>query len=270
MIENDMSAFDNQTLIHLIEVEFLIYRLLGCDQAMLDTYHSIKGVWRFKSKFTKGTQKGQRLTGEPTTSLGNVLVNMICNAKFVLRNYKKIELCMYLGDDSFWAANASVDVEGIVEEQASKHNMIAKFKMCQNGGVFLRCVGHLVGDGRARFGPDYVRLSYKYEITKGVCGPTDLNLHARNMSYCMMLGATKEVKAMIQRFQYPIEPSMWYEPSHLVAGICSLYNMSEDEVKSRYTNLIKAMNDLEATPVHFRAWMPDENIRADNLKRKNI
>lgn len=43
-------------------------------------------------------------------------------------------------------------------------------------------------------GPDYVRLNWRYEVTNGQHELTDEALEMRKLSYCMMLGKTKETE----------------------------------------------------------------------------
>lgn len=47
--------------------------------------------------------------------------------------------------------------------------------------------------GTTCIGPDYIRLKNRYEVTNGVSEANEDNIHARNMSYLMMLGEDDKV-----------------------------------------------------------------------------
>lgn len=67
--------------------------------------------------------------------------------------------------------------------------MMSKDKQNPHSGTFCQMVTTYNKQGTLQFGPDFVRLRYRYEVTNGVSEATDLNMIARAQSYLTMIGA---------------------------------------------------------------------------------
>lgn len=61
----------------MIQIEMAIYLLLGVHPVVLELWQTVHRKWRYKSSSLKGFGFAKRLTGQATTALGNVVVNMI-------------------------------------------------------------------------------------------------------------------------------------------------------------------------------------------------
>lgn len=81
--ENDLSKQDRQTDKPLIDVEFALYDILGVHTDVLASWRSVHNLWPFSSNYHRGLQREMRLTGQATTSLGNVITNMQVHARFI-------------------------------------------------------------------------------------------------------------------------------------------------------------------------------------------
>lgn len=95
-----MTKQDRQTDKPIIDVEFLLYELLGLDVNVLQCWKSVHETWRWKSSYSRGTRTAMRTTGQATTALGNVITNMQVHAQFTIDNYDQIQLMLLLGDDN--------------------------------------------------------------------------------------------------------------------------------------------------------------------------
>lgn len=97
--EDDLSKQDRQTDECLIRAEMMIYKYLGMKQQLVDLWFNMHKQWRLKSKYSKSTGHWQRLSGQATTALGNIIVNLLVHKQFVKANYTRILKYLGLGDD---------------------------------------------------------------------------------------------------------------------------------------------------------------------------
>lgn len=121
--ENDLTKQDRQTDEHTNKVEFKMYELLGIHPSVLDMWKRVHGVWQFKSNKSVGQSKSQRLTGQATTSLGNVITNLLVHWRFVKRNQNSIKMMLFLGDDNLGMMDQKPDVANLRKDIAVLHNM---------------------------------------------------------------------------------------------------------------------------------------------------
>jgi hypothetical protein len=82
-----------------------MYRLLGVHEVVLSFWYTVHESWKWKGGKAKGEREWMRLTGQATTALGNVITNMQVHAQFVLTNYDRISLMIFLGDDMLMFMN---------------------------------------------------------------------------------------------------------------------------------------------------------------------
>lgn len=61
--ENDLTKQDRQTDQPIIDLEFMLYELLGVNPEILKDYKQVHGTYRFKGNLTSGKLKGMRTTG---------------------------------------------------------------------------------------------------------------------------------------------------------------------------------------------------------------
>jgi hypothetical protein len=252
--ENDLTKQDRQTDEPILEVEFLIYQLLGVHPLVLSAWRSVHKWWRWKSRHCRGEQYAMRLTGQATTSLGNTITNMQVHCKFVLEHLDTIKLILLLGDDSLIMSTRKLNMSNLSKDIATMFNMQAKPFQNETHGVFCRWVFYPRGDGTVGVGPDWVRLNLRYEVTNGQHISTDFNLHARSMSYCMTLGDIPQVQRVINKWNYPITPLKWYEPALLGKAVAAKWEMSYDQAIGYMSRLCQQMYDMKPTDHKFLVW----------------
>lgn len=75
---------------------------------------------------SRGYDSAQRLSGQATTAIGNVIVNMIIHRKFVQRNYDNLQAMMFLGDDNIALFKNKPNIAKLSRDAKLYHNMQAK------------------------------------------------------------------------------------------------------------------------------------------------
>jgi hypothetical protein len=110
MTENDLVKQDKQTDKPIFDCEMLIYEFLGVHPKIIDWWRKIHGLWYFKSKTVSGTRSMNRLTGVATTSIGNLITNMLVSKWWVKENYNFINSALFLGDDFLANTNHKPDI----------------------------------------------------------------------------------------------------------------------------------------------------------------
>lgn len=67
-----------------------------------------------------------RLTGQATTALGNVIINMLVHWRFYQLNKTRLSFALFLGDDNFSAFNQRPDDKNLRKTIAAYYNMMSK------------------------------------------------------------------------------------------------------------------------------------------------
>jgi hypothetical protein len=239
-MSTDLEQQDRQTDEPIIELEFEIYKILGVHEDVLSAWRSVHGEWRFKGAFTKGYRKAMRLSGQATTSLGNVITNMQTHAKFVSKNQELVTFVMMLGDDNCVGMLDNTDVKTFQRYISNNFNMVAKSSVGRIGD-FCHFVVYKTQSGYWEIGPDYVRLKNRYEVTNGASEMSDENMRMRSMSYAMTVGATPEILSLIKTQDLPITPTMWYDEAAARSAMELKHGMSTMEIQSNYEQLLYMM-----------------------------
>eukprot|EP01016_Furgasonia_blochmanni_P046091 TRINITY_DN6587_c0_g1_i1.p1 TRINITY_DN6587_c0_g1~~TRINITY_DN6587_c0_g1_i1.p1 ORF type:complete len:282 (-),score=-21.08 TRINITY_DN6587_c0_g1_i1:1-846(-) len=214
----------------------------------------VHGHWRYRSNYARGSRQWMRLTGQATTAIGNAIVNMLIHSELILKNFKQVELALFLGDDSLILLNSNVDCKKLRSTIAAKYNMQSKNTIHAEYGVFCQLVAYKTNDG-VDLGPDYVRLKNRYEVTNGVSESTPENIAARTMSYCAMIGDTPEVRKLCQIKKYDLILSAWYDQPNLIRALSIKYDISTMEVINNYKQLISMMTSQHVTTHKFLHWV---------------
>lgn len=77
-----------------------------------------------------------RLTGQATTAIGNVIVNMLTLCEFVNDNKSSINYMLFLGDDSLLALNNEIDISKLENHIRDNFNMQSKAALKKHQGTF--------------------------------------------------------------------------------------------------------------------------------------
>nr|QDW65432.1 polyprotein [Rhizoctonia solani endornavirus 5] len=249
--ESDLAKQDRQTDNEMLDLEFHVYDMLGVSNEVLSSWRAVHRNWRWKSDLHSGYRDAMRLTGQATTALGNLIVNMAVHTDIVLENMSKIFLILMLGDDNMFLTSAFLDLIGFKRDTEELFNMEVTPDSHTTHGTFIQLIAYKTPEGTCEMAPDWVRLARRYEVTNGASESTPDNLHARAMSYCMMLGAIPEVNALVARKNWPIKPFQWYEPGQAKIAMAAKHNTTTAEIEIRLKHLI---NMMELDAGHEVAW----------------
>lgn len=66
--------------------------------------------WRLKAKFNKAIGHWQRLSGQATTAIGNVITNLLVHKQFYKANKHRLAKYLCLGDDCLMLMTSKPDV----------------------------------------------------------------------------------------------------------------------------------------------------------------
>nr|UNI73825.1 MAG: RNA-dependent RNA polymerase [brine shrimp endornavirus 1] len=250
--ENDLTKQDRQTDDPIIDVEMIMYKLLGVHENVIASWHEMHKLWKFKGNFCRGQGYSMRLTGQATTALGNAITNMQVHAKFFKRNKELIKLIVFLGDDMLAMLSGRPDSKNLRNYIAVKFNMQSKESISEHVGSFCNFVAYNMDNDHAEFGPDLVRLAYRYEVTNGAHESTPEKLFARSISYLFLIGGTKDVIEILRLNKLKLEIPMWYSFSHVVKACAIKYDISEEEVRNQYIRLLKMICEQKSFEYKFR------------------
>nr|DBA44351.1 TPA_asm: hypothetical protein [Pemphredonvirus endornavi] len=236
--ENDLSKQDRQIDNQMLDCEFGIYEILGVDPHLLKSWRSVHQHWRYKGLGVRGVMDGMRLTGQATTALGNVIVNLLVHKHLVKLNKREIKLMLVLGDDNLIISKNKIDTSGLRQHIADFWNMQSKPATYDNHGTFCSLIAYRGVQGNAGMAPDWVRLSRRYEVPNGVHEVTTDLLKMRGQSYLQMIGATKETLQIIQDQKLNTELHQWYNWEEAVGAMCDKYKLGMEEVENYYKHLL--------------------------------
>jgi len=246
--ENDLSKQDRQTDGPLLEAEFVVYDMLGVSSNVLSTWKNMHENWRYKASKNWGQGNEMRLTGQATTALGNAIVNLLVHAELVIDNKHSIQLISILGDDNLMICSEEINADRVLKEFAIKHNMQAKPSYNRYQGNFCSMIAYSY-DGRAGLGPDFVRMSDKFQCTSGVHEATAENILMRSQSYICQLGDIPVAKRLSKKLKIKLPLEHWYDYVPVVDATARRYNMDYDEVEQSLGNLA---NMIERRETHVQ------------------
>nr|UNY85744.1 polyprotein [Rhizoctonia solani alphaendornavirus 1] len=250
--ESDMAKQDRQTDHETLRLEFEMYKILGVHTDVLSSWQAVHKNWRWKSKLHSGYSDAMRLTGQATTALGNVIVNMAVHTDLIWTNYSKVFLVLMLGDDNMFLTNAWLDLQKFKRDTQELFNMEVVPDSHPDYGTFIQLIAYKTPEGGCELAPDWIRLSRRFEVTNGVSESNDENLKARAMSYAMMLGALPEVMTLVAEQNWPIQPFQWYEPAQAKLAIAEKHSVSIATVEQFLAHLINMMRYREVTEYNWK------------------
>ena len=194
-LEDDLTKQDRQTDDQTLDCEMAIYEsVLGVHPDVVQLWRSAHEHWFFKGATVKGQLNAMRHTGQATTAIGNVLVNLLVHRKWYDDLGSDLKLMMVLGDDNIMLTNRFVNARQMRVDIRNRWNMESKAEYREIGGVFLRMWVSKGPLGNCQVGPDIVRLRQRFEFTNGTSEANEENLIARSLSYGFMLGQQANAK----------------------------------------------------------------------------
>jgi hypothetical protein len=269
IVEDDLSKQDAATTHAIITVEFMLYELLGMDAGALEMYKWIHHNWKWKSAGLSGICDAMRLTGQPTTSIGNTITNMVVHNRFVQRNKKDIILIYMLGDDNIMFCRRELDVSKHGTETKELYNIMSKVKQTRGVGDYLCMLAHTV-NGKIEFCPNYLRLRHRFSVCNYAFAGEErkLKLHQRRLSYSLMLGNIKESALWLEK-EYEGLSCDWYDVSAAVQANCMYHQVSEEVVLSNIGRLLVSM---QSEPIESKAalWVTSNNRMSHRIDKATL
>jgi hypothetical protein len=267
-IEDDLTKQDRQTTHLLIGVERLVYLGLGLNQDLCDFYLQCHREWKWKGHGTSGYCDAMRLTGQVTTALGNMIVNLIVHNRLFARNVDKIEQMYVLGDDNIIFANNNIDIQGHGTTVRKYYNMISKVKSNENVGVFLSMIVHKMGD-TVGLCPYYKRLRENFSVCNYSFNPLEMGskIDNRTVSYCFMLGQIEESQNICKSICPNAIIPNWYNVKSAVEANAVYDNVCAAQVELHIGALLYMMkNRSKVIRKKFTHWSERVPKGAQNAK----
>jgi hypothetical protein len=241
--EDDLKKQDRQTDKTIIATEMQIYKKMGATPWVVDLWSEVHNNWKAKGDATKFICDAMRITGQATTALGNVTVNLLVKGRLVRTLGKSLKCMLVLGDDNVMLVTDGLTKELITLNSARHFNMTSEAKVRKDAGGFLRMVVYRNSHGNYECGPDFMRLSRRYEVTNGTAASTMDNIEARGMSYLCMLGGLEVCHEINREKGWELELFTWYEYHSLVRAISQLYETSVDVVEGKLAKLTQMIRE---------------------------
>jgi hypothetical protein len=245
-VESDLTKQDAQTDHDHIDVEFEIYSTLGLDGQLLEMYKRCHSQWFWKGHGIYVRWDAMRLTGQPTTSLGNAITNLLVHNRLVARNNTRLELVAVLGDDNIMFANSHINVKMHGTETKSIYNMVCKVKQNSNVANFISFLVYS-NDGIVCVCPHFKRLRHRYSVFNYTFSDSDrsFKVNERKTSYLLMLGANKTAVNILKEINPKISVQNWFDYGTAI-NANSMYDESGDMTIIDHINALLAMmqNDV--------------------------
>jgi hypothetical protein len=250
--DTDLIKQDRQTTKYNIDVEYGIYQLLGLSPEAINIYRASHGQWTFSYNYGKGMCEEQRLSGQATTALGNVINNMLSHWRFVSDNYSSIIFCIMLGDDICMGTSRRLSTDKLKRDLKFLYNMLSKCRWDKDSGNFCRWIITYSDEGYI-MSPDYVRLYFK--LCKLPYGGkiSEEEIDGRIRSYLSILPDVYELESL--RKQY--NSSCVLKHIEYYDSICAVsvhYNIDTEAVESYIQGIINIMSNVTLYPVRTKIW----------------
>nr|UIA10482.1 polyprotein [Alphaendornavirus sp.] len=269
-LEDDLTKQDRQTDAQTLQCEMSIYaNVLGVHEDIVQLWRSAHEHWYFKGSTVKGRLSNMRHTGQATTAIGNVLVNLLVHRRLVNRLGGNLKLMMVLGDDNLMLSDSFIDAQRVRREIRNFWNMESKAEFQENYGIFLRMMASKNESGNVQMGPDFVRLRRRFEVTNGQNESTPEKIEARVLSYACMLGDIPGIQDIVNTINPNLEVINWYDMAPQVEAVSEKYFQHLDPTHRAAAvyeeiNLLKSM--MRKREMTVRKWQ--HFTTAEVAKRK--
>ncbi|GIM62241.1 polyprotein [viral metagenome] len=269
IVEDDLSKQDAATTHHIIDVEFMLYADLGLDPGLLELYKWMHMNWKWKSAGLSGISDAMRLTGQPTTSLGNTITNLVVHNRFYARNKANVILMYLLGDDNIMFCKKQLDVSMHGTETKEFYNIMSKISQHKGVGDYLCLIAHTV-NGKIEFCPNFLRLRHRFSVCNYAFSGEERKekLKQRRLSYSLMLGNIKESKLWAMKNFNGITND-WYDVGAAIKANSIYHDCSEQVVLD---NIGRLLINMRAEPIVSRAavWMSNSNKRSHRIDKATL
>jgi hypothetical protein len=238
-VEDDLKKQDRQTDQTLIDTEMAIYHHLGLSPNVINMWRVVHTKWRAKGMGIKFMGDASRHTGQATTAIGNVIVNLLVHGRFIRSLGKSLIVMLVLGDDNLMICRQEVSKEKVSENSARHFNMVSAPVINKKFGCFLRMLVYTNRNGQLEMGPDIVRLKYRFEVLNGSGITTQENITARSMSYLCMIGSNRATEKLVKSKKWPIKLERWYDWHSLMYATGLSYSCTEEYCEAMFGTLLE-------------------------------
>jgi len=238
-IEDDCKKQDRQTDNILLDTEMEIYKQLGGNPVIVDLWRTVHRNWRAKGMNVSFVGDAARHTGQATTAIGNVIVNLLIRDRLVRKLGSNLILLLCLGDDNLLISKVALTPQEIKKGSALHYNMVSEPVVSEIVGGYLRMLVYRNRNGMLECSPDFVRLERKHEVLNGVSEASDINIRARNLSYLFMLGGLPGVAEAVKANGFELDVPLWYNGQDAMTVCAEKYSTTISDVEAHAARLIK-------------------------------
>jgi UDP-N-acetylglucosamine:LPS N-acetylglucosamine transferase len=261
LFESDQKKQDMMTTHDELDVEFEVYKICGVDSEVLNLYRQSHNNWRFKGENFRGRSDAMRWTGQVTTALGNVIINMLVHSDLINSNPGIVKKCFLLGDDNAMILKRKISVDKFIKRTKHKYNMISEVQQQQDWATFLQMVIHPTEQGNYGIGPDFIRLRNRFEVTNGIGTDPATTLLERASSYISMLGDTESGRKANKDLDLQLELVNWYNEAELVKALAKKHELPVNYIHYERDLLIQMLTSPTIKRIVFNSFVTAKSKR---------
>nr|WPH57532.1 polyprotein [Rhizoctonia solani endornavirus 11] len=254
-VEDDGNKQDKRTEHQMLLTEMIIYKkYLKVADHIVDLWYQAHNSWSYKGSWVRGISDAMRQTGQATTAIGNVIVNLVVHTRLV-RSLGKDFVCMLvLGDDNLIINRAWVNAKEHERDCALRWNMVQECETLPSHGTFLQMIVGPDGNGRLQASPDFIRLRNRFEVTNGVSQDPENTLEARVLSYALMMGKTARGEKIVRDLGYDTKIGSYFNHVAAINNCAVRHGVNADLVRNEINDLYTMMENRQLmvkTWTHF-------------------
>lgn len=95
-------------------------------------------AWHWRTTNESGDLNWMRLTGQPTTAIGNVITNLLCHRRFIQLNRDNLIVVLVLGDDGAFLFRDTPQTNHLNQEIRTHFNINCKPELSTDYGTFCQ------------------------------------------------------------------------------------------------------------------------------------
>ncbi|AVZ46855.1 polyprotein [Rhizoctonia solani endornavirus 1] len=254
-VEDDGNKQDKRTEHQMLLTEMIVYKkYLKVADHIVDLWYQAHNAWSYKGSWVRGISDAMRQTGQATTAIGNVIVNLIVHTRLV-RSLGNDFICMLvLGDDNLIINRSWVNAKEHEKDSALRWNMVQECETLPSHGTFLQMIVGPDGNGRLQASPDFIRLRNRFEVTNGVSSNPENTLEARILSYALMMGKTARGEKIIRNLGYETPLGNYFNHVAAINNCAARHGVNADLVRNEINDLYTMMENkqlMTQTWTHF-------------------
>jgi hypothetical protein len=214
-----------------------------------------------------GIWDAMRLTGQPTTALGNAITNMIIHNRFYMRNRFNVVLMLLLGDDNILFSRQKLNVKNHGTETKQIYNLVSKVIQRRRVGDFLGMLMHTL-DGKITVCPNITRMRENFSVSNYTHLSTERQekIEQRVLSYCFLLGHGPGVKKIADTINATANIPNWYDVNDCIAANAMYFEVSDEEIWNQYRVLLNMMSERESIECKQSHWSSNPSAQSGMLK----